>query len=341
MIARFSRHTAVVVAVAIWTLHALIEMSIVEQFAIIPLVWAAHGLVLMLLMGAGLSPILRRASDSVRALACVAFAVVFSLLQTTADMFVTLKIGNSLMSSFHPPQGMEFNANNMAFKVGFQLNFKYYIWLFGFYAAFLALMAAGRDRWRALLAQQKAELDALRLQVNPHFLFNALNSLTSLIVQNQNAQADAMTLSLARYYRSVLEGDAGEMVSLDEEVDAIGAYLDIERVRLGDRLDLSVTVPSDLGEWRVPPLILQPIVENAVKHGIGPAGGGCVTLTARREGDRLRIDVENAVRDAGSPAVWGAGVGLANARNRLKVLFGDDGAVSTHVAEGRWRTLFT
>jgi len=137
-----------------------------------------------------------------------------------------------------------------------------------------------------------AELKALRAQVNPHFLFNALTTLAEM-AHSQPATERAI-LNLARVFRYALDATQHELVPLGEEVDAIRAYLEIEAERFDDRLRFDITVPANVRSTRVPPMLLQPLVENAVKHGLSSrVGGGMVRIAAEREDGLLRLTVQD------------------------------------------------
>ena len=185
-----------------------------------------------------------------------------------------------------------------------------------------------------------AQLAALRAQINPHFLFNSLNSIAQLIRTDPD-KAEACVERLAQMFRYILHRAEQEFVPLAEELEMTEAYLDIERARFEDRLRVGLEVPPGLRDIRVPSLLLQPIVENAVKHGVGPRiEGGAVTLTARRADGTIRIELVNPF-DAEAEAVPGAGVGLANVRKRLAARWGDRAALETVRTEGLFRIELT
>ena len=199
---------------------------------------------------------------------------------------------------------------------------------------FLSLRYAGEvrmlERRSAELraAAQNAELRALRYQVNPHFLFNTLNSLSSLILTGKREQSERMILNLATFFRTSLSGDPTEDVSLAEEIALQRLYLDIEAVRFPDRLRVEIDLPETLAAAQVPGLILQPLVENAVKHGVSQSVQPVtLRINARERGDRLVLTVENSTvvgpREPGRAE--GTGVGLRNVRDRLAARFGDEG----------------
>jgi two-component system sensor histidine kinase AlgZ len=188
--------------------------------------------------------------------------------------------------------------------------------------AFLVSLRAVEAERRALESQvstREAELRALRSQLNPHFLFNSLNSIMSLVGRSPE-EARRMCQGLGDFLRRTLSLGARERVTLDEELELIRHYLDIESVRFGDRLAYEVDVPRELGGALVPPLLLQPIIENAVKHGVAARlDGGRIRLEARREAAGLHLVVRNPV-DEEATVPPGEGVGLDNVRRRLRAL---------------------
>ncbi len=203
-------------------------------------------------------------------------------------------------------------------------------------AAFLSTRREERDReLRASHIETRladARVQLLRSQLNPHFLFNALNSVAAL-VRHDPAQAGAMLERLSRFYRIASQTEGRQLVSVAEEVGFARQYLEIERVRFGGRLSVEIDVDRAAAEALVPALILQPLVENAVKHGIAcTVGPGRVRIVARRD-DGLYITVEN--NGAFDPTH--EGVGLANTRERLRHLYGDGHAL--RIASWRGGTL--
>lgn len=205
-------------------------------------------------------------------------------------------------------------------------------------ATYLA-MAVERAReleHRALqgeLAAREAELRMLRTQVDPHFLFNSLNSISALTAIDPAAARD-MTVQLADFFRSTLGFDANGRISLRAELELAGRFIAIEQVRFGPRLAWCVDVDADAADCLLPPLVLQPLVENAVKHGIGQLiEGGTVTVRARRSGAQLRVRVENDHDPEGGAPRRGAGVGIANVRERLAAAYGVEAGLQC-AAEG-------
>jgi hypothetical protein len=170
----------------------------------------------------------------------------------------------------------------------------------------------------------QAQLQALRSQLNPHFLFNALHSIAELVHENPKL-AEKLIVRLGELLRQVLQSATLQEVSLADELEFIRGYVDIEQMRLGERLRVIWDVPPELLTARVPSLILQPLVENAIQHGIAPtAKAGTLTIRACREDAFLRLEV----RDTGPGVAHESldrqvGIGLANTRARLQRLYGD------------------
>jgi two-component system LytT family sensor kinase len=171
----------------------------------------------------------------------------------------------------------------------------------------------------------KAQLNALRRQIEPHFLFNTLNAIAGLVRERRNDAAVSMIAGLSDFLRRVLEDSNRQQVPLTEEMEFLQKYLDIQKVRFAERLQLSVDVPRELFAAQVPSLILQPMVENAVKHGIAKrAQGGAIRITAFRSNDMLTLSVYNDGPKL--PAGWQkthSGIGMSNVRTRLQSLYGD------------------
>ena len=172
---------------------------------------------------------------------------------------------------------------------------------------------------------QQAQLAALRYQLNPHFLFNALNSISALIVTRRNEDAERMTEKLSSFLRTSLSADPGELVPLEEELSLIEEYLDIESVRFGERLNVSVDCSPDACQALVPSFLVQPLVENAIKHGVAPSRDPTeIAINASVEDGELCIIVRNCIPDGAERAkVRGRpGVGLLNVRRRLEAVYG-------------------
>ncbi|MBU1376965.1 MAG: histidine kinase [Alphaproteobacteria bacterium] len=207
---------------------------------------------------------------------------------------------------------------------------------FGVWAVgLLALMhdAEARRRERRLIEAQarahEAQVRALRYQVNPHFLYNTLNAIAALILDRRNDQAEAMVIRLSDFFRSSLAQDPLADVTLEREIALQRLYLEIEEVRFTDQLEVDIRLPQELEAALVPSLILQPLVENALKHGLrGPGEPMRLTITALAEADRLTLDVADNGRGSAASG-GGTGVGLKNVERRLAARFQDDARLAT------------
>ena len=183
---------------------------------------------------------------------------------------------------------------------------------------------------------REAELKALRAQIDPHFLFNSLNSISALTTTDPRGARDMCVLLAAFFRNSVRLGNLDE-VPLEQELEMVGNYLDIEKIRCGARLSSRVDVEPGCGSCRVPPLILQPLVENAVRHGIHSlTGGGHVAVRASCKEMTLILGVENPF-DPAAARKQGAGVGLVNVKQRIRALYGKHADLRTTASEGLYR----
>ncbi|MGZ8282863.1 MAG: sensor histidine kinase, partial [Allosphingosinicella sp.] len=200
------------------------------------------------------------------------------------------------------------------------------------------------DHRAAMLAReaQEAQLRALRYQINPHFLFNTLNSLSSLILSQRTDVAERMLMNLSTFFRATLAADPTADVPLEEEIKLQRLYLDIEQIRFPDRLTVEIDVPESLQPARVPVLILQPIVETAVKYGVAKSRKPVtVRISAYEEAGRLHIKVKDDGEIAAEIGDGGTGVGLRNVCDRLTARYGNragclsgpdpDGGFTVHI----------
>lgn len=169
----------------------------------------------------------------------------------------------------------------------------------------------------------RAQLAALRRQVEPHFMFNTLHSIAGLVREDRNGAAISMIVGLSEFLRRATQDSHRPQVLLAEEVEYLQRYIDIQKLRFGDRLRVTLDIPDDLLRAHVPSLLLQPLVENAIKHGVGErVTGGTVRVAGRREDGKLRLSVYND--GPAFPDNWrtAGGTGLANLQTRLQILHG-------------------
>jgi LytS/YehU family sensor histidine kinase len=233
-------------------------------------------------------------------------------------------------------------------EVGWASNFiysaMYWFWFyFSWTTAYLALSYSVRvqaeERHSAELAvrAQEAQVRALRYQINPHFLFNTLNAIAAL-VRDAPAKAEEMVVQLSDFFRRSLAVNPMEDVTLAQEVELQGLYLEIERTRFPDRLLFDVDLAEGSGEAEVPALLLQPLVENAVKHGVARSEGPtCIRIRGHLDGPTLEIVVENDALVQG-PDRSGEKIGLRNVSERLRSRFGEEATlVAGEIPEGGFR----
>jgi len=202
--------------------------------------------------------------------------------------------------------------------------------------AFQRSAAAERRALESQVLAREAELKSLRAQLDPHFLFNSLNSVAALI-GNDTAAARQMCFLMAQFFRKSLSLGRQQSIALADEVSLAETFLAIERVRFGERLRASFDMSEDVKAVAVPPLILQPLVENAVHHGVAHLlEGGEVKVTARRREAFLELVVENPC-DPDRPPSRSTGVGLVNVRSRVETLCGNRASVDVDATETYFR----
>lgn len=261
---------------------------------------------------------LRRRPFAIRALA----AAVLALLTTAIHTVVSFNVWMIFI-----PDGYPKTSPLVAYATDIIVRF----WYFASIAAVLLVLTYVRDvneREERISTLQSlahtAQLRALRNQQNPHFMFNALNSIAGLLSRGQVAEAETMTLNLADFLRTTLAVDPSHEITLDEEIRLQKLYLDIEKVRFPDRLDISLHIPEELKDALVPSLITQPLIENSVKHAVARSTTPVrVSLVAAARNGRLELVVEDDGGNAELDPGQGTNVGLYNVGERLNVHYGD------------------
>ncbi|GAA5045899.1 hypothetical protein GCM10023208_00840 [Erythrobacter westpacificensis] len=228
-----------------------------------------------------------------------------------------------------------------------EIAFSRYFLLLAWCALYLALLTGEKARDAERREQQfrnaakAAELRSLRYQVNPHFLFNTLNSLSALVLTGKTEAAERMIQTISTFYRRSLADDTTSDVTLREEIHLQKLYLEIEAVRFPLRLRTHYDIPADLENALIPGMILQPLIENSVKHAVAPSSGQVtITLAAREEYDRLVVTISDdgqsaEDRDDTRP---GFGIGLTNVRQRLEARFGNEATVVSGQVPGGYAT---
>ncbi len=256
-------------------------------------------------------------------------AVVLAGVLATAHLGLDVLVGRETWAATLTP-------NMMFFVRWMQGMMTFTPWLFAYFFYHFSdrLSRSEFERLRLAASAKEAELRALKSQVNPHFIFNSLNSLRALIEEDP-ARARGAVTRLAGLLRYALQSGQLETVPLEDELHIINDYLALEQVRFEERLRVRLDVAPDTLALPVPPLLLQTLVENAVKYGIAPRPeGGEITIRTWREGDTLRLEVGNPGSLA--PTVPGedgsTGLGIKNAAERLRLLFGDGASLQLHSA---------
>jgi len=186
--------------------------------------------------------------------------------------------------------------------------------------------AIQQERIKRLSSEKEAleaNLRLLQAQIEPHFLFNTLSNVLSLI-DTEPTKGKSMLVDLIRYLRTSLSRTFPDPITLDQEIDMIKAYLNIQKIRMGERLHFKIELPNALQQLPFPPMLLQPLVENAIKHGLEPkVEGGEITIKATEEDDLIKIEVKDT--GLGFSSSHKAGVGIGNVKERLKLLYGGKG----------------
>lgn len=307
-------------------------------------VWVAHGLALTVLLHGAVGRI-NALGGWLRWLCLLLIVVVMAIIQTFLDHVVTSYVVYYAISVFD----LEVRGGSLLFvdgvrtrNAGFPVTAMIYFWVFGCYALADSLLRFQKRLSDAEANAKRAELSALRLQLNPHFLFNVLAGVSTLIRSGRMEQADQATMKLAEFYRSMLLADFSRPTTLGGEIDMIQSYLEIEQMRFPDRLRVEFDVPADHENAGMPPFILQPLVENAIKHGVArvvsPVLVSIVAEPAPR--GRLRIAVsENSRRADRSQPTKGAAIGLANVRERLLAFYGPEAALRVEDSDVGFSTI--
>ncbi|PTQ12840.1 sensor histidine kinase [Sphingomonas oleivorans] len=223
-----------------------------------------------------------------------------------------------------PPEGIQFLG---AILLDFSLLAAWSALYYGI--NFYLLLEEKMDQMSKLEVQASAaQLAMLRYQLNPHFLFNTLNSISTLVLLKQTDRANAMLSRLSSFLRYTLVNEPAGQVTVAQEVETLKLYLEIEKMRFEDRLRPSFAIDPRVSQARLPSLLLQPLVENAIKYAVTPKEEGAdIAVEARLAGDRLQITVSDTgpgLQEGGARPTYSTGVGLANIRDRLAQAYGAD-----------------
>ena len=332
---RFGVRQAVYLTLAFWTFTFVVFQAPALKNGGLTL-WETAGYLIIVSIGAALSLMIYGATLLTRALPLSlriavigAVTMVAAILHSVLDPLIFVISADAFGVAAPLPPLID----------AFVFNILIYVWIFGLYATVLGLVftsLAMRDQERRLAAAtaaaQEAQLAALRFQINPHFLFNTLNAVTSLIGSGRNVEAETVVVRLAEFFRASLTRGVNDLVRLEEELDVVGSYLDIEAARFGERLIVDIDFPDQLRQALVPHFLLQPLAENAVKHGVARAKNPvtiAIRATARDSVLILTVTDDGGASTSQEPAANGTGVGLANVAARVQALFGDSARVCT------------
>jgi len=326
--------------IAFWLLY-IVLISIRAVALQYPDLWAMFarrgvvtcvGIIITFLVYLCLRPFAKRSLGG-KTLAAALLCLPASLLFSAANYFVFYVYAPYDVAKIEQERlHMGWTTLEMATRSIVETSLSWYFLFAAWAAVYVALSQAKQlraaDRHAAMLAReaQEAQLRALRYQINPHFLFNTLNSLSSLILTQRTDVAERMLMNLSTFFRATLSADPTADISLEEEIKLQRLYLDIEQIRFPERLTVEVDVPEALRSARVPVLILQPVVENAVKYGVARSRKHVtVRISAYEEAGRLHIKVKDdgeipVEEDQGE---GGTGVGLRNVCDRLTARYGN------------------
>ncbi len=324
---------------ALFWLCVLVSDSLLWSIVGTDPIASAFGKVVLNMFGAGLTLVvtallfrLRAASIFIKVLVAFTFSILAAAIYSAFDIFIYLWMARPVNWMF----------DNVAF--GYTM-ISSTAMFFGWSCLYIAMIYSFdvRDRERSLAFAREealsAQMRALRYQINPHFLFNTLNSAMGLVEEGATARAQRMMLSLSAFLRQTLELDPMKDVTLAAELELQEDYLEIERERFPDRMRFTIDVEEAALQALVPNLLLQPLVENAVRHGVEPCTGEVgIRITAWRDGDHLAIRVENdlcSIDDAASRP--GGRIGLRNVAERLSARFGADSAFDTKLTPALFR----
>jgi two-component system LytT family sensor kinase len=244
-----------------------------------------------------------------------------------------------LLAERHPPGWVDWLETSV------QASFILFVWC-SLYFSLKLWQQSIQEQQRLLRAEAEvrdARLNALRYQLNPHFLFNSLNGVSTLVLEGNAPAATRMLTQIADFMRTIFDGDAKPQTPFFREITCAEQYLAIEQTRLGTRLRVETAIVPQSLEVLVPTMLLQPLVENAVRHGIAPqVEGGTIRITSDIRASKLRISVWNsgAAQAAPQSRGVGGGIGLSNTTGRLKTLYGTDYLFASHRAPaGGWEAV--
>lgn len=322
-------------AALIWSLAWLQDFVFIPSGALVYGLSSLGGFALSLILAAVLYRALRRPPLTALAVAGSALVIVV-LVQVALEITLTVVLGPLVLGVEDGVKGWAIprTLQDLIFLLPIRISTNF--WIFGAYALILILLHNQKRELESRLRAQAAEMEALQLQLKPHFLFNVFGSVDSLVVLDRKAEASQMIHHMTDFFRSTLMGARSVEGPLDEEIDRVEDYLSIEQIRHGDRMALDLDRPADLALARVPTLILQPLAENAVVHSVAVSETPIrIRLRFLATDGMLTIVLSNDLPPAGSNRP-GTGTGLKNVRDRLALLYGDAASLETEQFDDRF-----
>lgn len=316
-----------VLAVALWAFVFLQETLVVPQAAPLSLLMSVIGVLNCLALAALLVMARRRPAVPAVALGLAGLALAVAV-QVGVEMASTLALGPRVLGRAQgvPGWAIPQTLDDLIFIAPMRIMAN--AWIFGIFALVLVLLHNQKRELDTRLRAQAAEMEALQLQLGPHFLFNALGSLEALVALGRKDEAGRMIHHLIDFFRSTLLGAREAEGPLEEEIERVRDYLAIEQARHGARLILTIDWPEDLAQAVVPSLILQPLAENAVVHAVALSDTPVrISLTVGVRDQALILTVANTLPETIRGEHDGTGTGLRNVRDRLDVLYGPAAAL--------------
>ncbi len=326
-----SRRNGIIPPEALWLAVVFAVVEAAPDLVLFPAAWAtilpsvAASFLLALLLAASITAARTRLGRGwvVATVAAIALAV----LARSAINVVLLGLAGRTdvgVEGYALPQTKE--AMRMMFFVNLQLSFL----LYGFYGTALGLLMMQRARLESRIQLTAAQLEVLRLQLAPHFLMNAFNSLLSLVERDRKADASEMIFRMSAFFRDVLQSDLSQPVPLNDELDNLHDYLAIEQSWIGDRLTLDIEIAPDAERAAVAPQILQPLVENVIHHVVAQTEDVVrVRLRADVRAGALELHISNTLPARWEPTYSGTGLGQRNVAERLTHLHGRSARLET------------
>ena len=325
---------AVLRTVALWSFVLLIFLPVIigrhSGGTATDVLLDSATIILSIALALGLFVLFRRTvdwSNRARLLVLLPAVALLAIGNAAFDILYTAWIADNLQASWAAlPRNI---ARGYSAAFNYLLVFSVNLALFQLGFARRRALAVERQLTDARWTAQQAQLAALRYQLNPHFLFNSLNSISALIVTKRNRDAEEVTDRLSSFLRASLACDPARLIPLREELWLSEEYLEIEAVRFNDRLEVEIDCAREAGEALVPGFLVQPLVENAIKHGVAPSRAPVkIRIGAAIEGGDLCIAVENDRVPGADTGESGLGVGLANVRQRLEAVYGAAASLS-------------